>query len=265
MWMRPFSYPASAQSRAIIVVSDTLGIPAMPSSALTEPSCIEPAPESAGSSSCSAMTPPHRRWYCSALRIIPAFVMGLPSSLKAMAPSSRSSAMSVSSSPRMPRVTVATKPTGTRASRAAESRSAPSTGALSIVGEVFAIATTATNPPAAAERVPVSRSSLYSWPGVRRCTCGSTKPGTSMLALGLDDLGALGRVEGAVLGELGDLAVADEDVERGVDPGARVEDVRVADEQRRGGRGGADERGHASWGSSGLGTRSWDGAPARSS
>ena len=34
------------------------GIPAIPSRAETAPSCITPSPESAGSSSCSAITPP---------------------------------------------------------------------------------------------------------------------------------------------------------------------------------------------------------------
>ena len=46
----------------------------MPSAALTAPSCIAPPRESVGSSSCSASTPPHRRWYCSALRSMPALV-----------------------------------------------------------------------------------------------------------------------------------------------------------------------------------------------
>ena len=63
---------ASAASRATIVDSDSDGIPASPSRAETAPSCITPSPESAGSSSCSAITPPHSRWYWSALRSIPA-------------------------------------------------------------------------------------------------------------------------------------------------------------------------------------------------
>ena len=39
--------------------------------------------------------------------------------------------------------------------------------------------------------VPVARSSLCSWPGVRRCTCGSTKAGSSVLPVGLDHLDAV--------------------------------------------------------------------------
>ena len=74
-------------------------------------------------------------------------------------------------------MTTARKPTGMRASRRAASRSERSTVASSTAGSVFGIATTATKPPAAAARVPESRSSLCSCPGTRRCTCGSTKPG----------------------------------------------------------------------------------------
>ena len=152
-------------------------MPARPSRAEISPSCMTPAPLSDGSSSCSASTPPHRRWYCSARRSIAARWTGLPSSVKPSAPVSRSSAISVSASPASPVVTEARKPTGTRASRRAASRSERRTGAESTVGSVFGIAITATKPPAAAARVPESRSSLCSCPGVRRCTCGSTKPG----------------------------------------------------------------------------------------
>ena len=77
-------------------------MPAIPSAALTAPSCIAPPRESVGSSSCSASTPPHRRWYCSALRSMPALATGLPSSVKPSAPCSLSSAISVSCSPPRP-------------------------------------------------------------------------------------------------------------------------------------------------------------------
>ena len=74
---------------------------------------------------------------------MPADTTGLPSSVKPMAPRSRSSAISVSSSPASPRVIEARKPTGTRASRCARSISDPSTAAVSTVGLVLGIATTA--------------------------------------------------------------------------------------------------------------------------
>src|ERR671936_1233662 len=48
---------------------------------------------------------------------------------------------------------------------------------LSFTGWVLAMQHTAVKPPAAAARVPVATVSLYSWPGSRRCTCISMKPG----------------------------------------------------------------------------------------
>ena len=119
-------------------------MPARPSRADTTPSCITPRPDSVGSSSCSAMIPPHSFWYWSALRRIPARWTGLPSSVNPSAPHSRSSAISVSDSPASSRVTEARKPTGIRASRRAVSRSERRIGALSTTGLVFGIATTAT-------------------------------------------------------------------------------------------------------------------------
>ena len=59
MWIRPPSYSAISASRATIVDSLIDGMPVTPSCALTSPSCIAPLPLSDGSSSCSAMTPPH--------------------------------------------------------------------------------------------------------------------------------------------------------------------------------------------------------------
>ena len=238
-----------------MVDSLTLGMPAMPSSALTSPSCMAPRPLSAGSSSCSASSPPARRWYCSALRIIPAETTGLPSSVKAIAPSSRSSAISVSSSPRRPLVIEAVKATGTRASRTAASRRARSMGALSTTGSVLGIATTAQKPPAAAARVPVSRSSLCSWPGTRRCTWGSTKAGSTWRPCAVDDLGALGHLGAAGGRELDQPPVEDDEVEGAVDPLAGVEDVGAAHDQARGGDGGAHERHAGAFSCSGRSTR----------
>ena len=197
---------------------------------------MAPRPLSAGSSSCSASSAPARRWYCSALRIIPAETMGLPSSVKAMAPSSRSSAISVSSSPRRPLVIEAVKATGTRASRAAASRRARRMGALSTTGSVLGIATTAQKPPAAAARVPVSRSSLCSWPGTRRCTCGSTKAGSTWRRS--PSMTSAPSGTSALPGgrELDQPPVDDDEVEGAVDPLARVEDAGAADDQAAPGR-----------------------------
>ena len=69
-----------------------------------------------------------------------AFEIGRPSSENPAAPASRSSAISVSSSPSMPRVTQARNPAGTEASSAARSRRARMSAAVSTGGCVFAIA-----------------------------------------------------------------------------------------------------------------------------
>ena len=140
-------------------------------------------------------------------------------------------------------MTEARKPTGTRASRRAASRSERSTGAESTVGSVLGIAITATKPPAAAERVPESRSSLCSWPGRAQVHVRVDEAGEQVAALAVEHLGAGGRLERAGRAELGDLAAADEHVVRRVDAGARVEHVGAADQQLGGRAVADDERG----------------------
>src|SRR4051794_18073644 len=51
--------------------------------------------------------------------------------------------------------------------------------ALSLIGDVFGMQATAVNPPATADAVPVAIVSLCSWPGSRRWTCMSMRPGTT--------------------------------------------------------------------------------------
>ena len=65
---------------------------------------------------------------------------GRPSSVKAAAPRSASSPISVSSPPSRPFEIAAMKPVGTSASRRAVSTSRPSTAAESTTGSVFGIA-----------------------------------------------------------------------------------------------------------------------------
>ena len=168
----------------------------MPSRADTAPSCIAPSPESPGSSSWSATTPPHSRWYWSALRSVPACTTGLPSSVNPSAPASRSSAISVSSSPLRLRVIAARKPTGTFACRCRRvGRAIGGSSASSTTGSVFGIAITAQKPPAAAAAVPVSRFSLYSWPGRAQVHVRVDEPRERVHALGVDrDLRVRGRL-----------------------------------------------------------------------
>ncbi len=134
------------------------------------------------------------------------------------------------------------KPTGTRASRAAASRSERSTDAESTTGSVLGIATTMQNPPAAAARVPVSRSSLCSCPGVRRCTCGSTNAGNRWRPCASTISVPAGRRDRPRRGELGDLAVAHEHVVDRVVAGARIEHARLADQQVGGSERHPDQR-----------------------
>jgi hypothetical protein len=129
-----------AASRAIVVDSETEGIPLRPSSAETAPSCIAPSPDSDGSSSWSASVRPASFWYWSALRSTPALRTGRPSSVKAKAPESASSAISVSSVPFWPRVIAAVKPVGMRASSRARSRSDARIEAESTTGSVLGMA-----------------------------------------------------------------------------------------------------------------------------
>ena len=75
-------------------------------------------------------------------------------------------------------------------------------------------------------------SSLCSWPGVRRWTWGSKKAGKACRPLGVDLLDALGGGL-AGRGQLGDLAVADDDVVLGVDAGDRIEHRGAAQDQVR--------------------------------
>ena len=115
-------------------------MPSRPSAAETGPSCITPAPESSGSSSCRAIVPPQSRWYCRARRRTRALRIGRPSSLKPAAPASRSEAISVSSSPSIARVTVARKPTLTAAAARASASSASTSAGVETGGSVLAIA-----------------------------------------------------------------------------------------------------------------------------
>ena len=91
-------------------------MPASPSSVETAPSCITPSPDSAGSSSCSASTPPASRWYWSAWRSRRASRPGSRRRVKPAAPSRPAPPSRSARAPACPCVIAARKPTGTRAS-----------------------------------------------------------------------------------------------------------------------------------------------------
>ena len=113
-----------------------------------------------------------------AFRRTPALVKGIPSSEKATAPLANKASKSVIFSPSNSLVMVATVWTR-MSSLAAESRTSLRVSTVEMVGEVLAIITTEVTPPAAAASEPVWISSLWVWPGSRKWTWTSTRPGAT--------------------------------------------------------------------------------------
>ena len=193
---------------------------------------MTPSPESSGSSSCRAIVPPQSRWYWRARRSTRALRIGSPSSEKPTAPASRSSTISVSSSPSIPRVTVARKPTGTEALGAGLLAQRLDVGG----GGDRRLGVGHRQDPAVAAggggAGPGLDVLLVLVAGRAQVDVGVEEGGEGVQALGLDHLRAL-RVGRAGRGELGDLAVADDDVVDAVDPGDGVEHGGPAQDQVR--------------------------------
>src|ERR1700688_3717896 len=103
--------------------------------------------------------------------------MGLPSSDTATMPACFIAAISAMFSPLLPTDAAPIGHTRTLPVDFARSTINLVTEALSFTGFVFGMQHTAVKPPRAAARVPVSMLSEDSWPGSRKCTCMSIKPG----------------------------------------------------------------------------------------
>src|ERR1700730_896892 len=103
--------------------------------------------------------------------------MGLPSSDTATIPASFIAAISAMFSPLLPTDAAPIGHTRTLPVDFARSTINRVTEALSFTGLVLGMQHTAVKPPRAAARVPVSMLSEDSWPGSRKCTCMSIKPG----------------------------------------------------------------------------------------
>src|ERR1700719_518622 len=103
--------------------------------------------------------------------------MGLPSSDTATIPASFIAAISAMFSPLLPTDAAPIGQTRTLPVDLARSTINRVTEALSFTGLVLGMQHTAVKPPRAAARVPVSMLSEDSWPGSRKCTCISIKPG----------------------------------------------------------------------------------------
>src|SRR6516164_4314291 len=112
-----------------------------------------------------------------------ALEMGLPSSDTATIPASRMAAISAMASPLLPMLAAPIGQTRTCPWALARSTMNRVIEALSFTGWVLGIEHTTVKPPRAAARVPVSMVSEFSWPGSRRCTCRSIKPGATMKPL----------------------------------------------------------------------------------
>ena len=93
--------------------------------------------------------------------------------------------------------------------------------AWSLTGSVLGMQATAVKPPATADAAPVAIVSLCSWPGSRRCTCMSMRPGVTSRPPTSTTCAAPGR---QVHADRGDHAAVDEDVTRPVDPVDRIHD-----------------------------------------
>ena len=127
------------------------------------------------------MTPPKARTYSSARRITRGSCTHFPSSenTRTLARERAIRPSSASSWPPRPLVTAPTGWTSTNPACRPRSRIRSAASAVSVTGEVFAIASTAVKPPSAAALEPVRTVSASSRPGSRRWVCRSTRPGSA--------------------------------------------------------------------------------------
>ena len=133
--------------------------PIMPA---TAPSFIQPSPERLVSSQCDITGISNISAYISARRISPLSDTGRPSSETATTPANFIAPISASSVPFKPFETAPIGNTFTYPDSFALLITYDITASLSITGSVFGIQATEVIPPASADFVPVSISSLYS-------------------------------------------------------------------------------------------------------
>ena len=121
--------------------------------------------------------------YSTARRMTSLLWIQAPSSVIATTPFSYSEPILLSCSPSMPSVMQAVGNTLITAFSPIVFFTRARMPTLSTGGLVFGMHTIEVNPPAAAAWVPEPISSLCVWPGSRRWTCMSTKPGQTMQLL----------------------------------------------------------------------------------
>ena len=182
MWRWPPVAWAIIASRAAIEYSATPVAPQTLKCSRAMCSLSPRMPFNSGSSSWRLIKVPRRLASSKAWRTTLVLCNGIPSSEKPTAPACNKPSKSVRCWPSKFLVTVATVLTW-MASLAAESKTSFKVTTSEIVGVVLAIMTTVVKPPAAAARAPVWISSLWVWPGSRKWTWMSTKPGATTLPL----------------------------------------------------------------------------------
>ncbi len=122
--------------------------------------------------------------------------------------------MGANSSPAMPLVIAPLTKTFTAPSRSARSWMSATVPAESIAGDVLGMQTTEVKPPRAAAAVPVAIFSLAVWPGSRKWTCRSIRPGETIFPLASKNFHAGGC--GKLFADGGNFAVEDENVGEGI-------------------------------------------------
>ena len=99
---------------------------------------------------------------------------------------------------------------------------------LSVTGSVLGIAQTAVKPPAAAAMAPVATVSSSSWPGSRRCTWRSMRPGVTILPAGVEHQRLVRRAE--IASHRRHLPALEVDIGDPVGASRRIDDPAAADQ-----------------------------------
>ena len=102
--------------------------------------------------------------------------------------------------------------------------------ALSIAGDVFGMQTTEVNPPRAAAAVPVAMFSLAVWPGSRKCTCKSIRPGQTIFPSHRNFSMSVGR--GKVFADGGNFAIQDQNIRDGIEMIGGINHASAGEKQR---------------------------------
>ena len=104
--------------------------------------------------------------------------------------------------------------------------------ALSMAGDVFGMQTTEVNPPRAAAAVPLAMFSLAVWPGSRKCTCKSIRPGQTIFPVASKRSISFGGLGGKIFADGGDFSVENQNIRHGIELIGGVNDASAGEKQR---------------------------------